>query len=117
MVPWEVMMAEITLSKHVVPATITVSSTKKTGGATLSNIAYAVFILFCFWVGSQILNLLVHAPGVLEHLAQGNDTTRPRIEMGLAVSTVFGLVPFLLGCLFLGAVGLAVKYRHRHDYY
>ncbi|WP_435929234.1 DUF2755 family protein [Dryocola sp. BD613] len=109
-------MTDITLSKHVVPATITVSSTKA-GGATLSNIAYAVFILFCFWVGSQILNLLVHAPGVLEHLAQGNDATRPRIEMGLAVSTVFGLVPFLLGCLFLGMIGLAVKYRHRHYYY
>lgn len=108
-------MTDITLSKHVVPATITVSATKK-NGATLSNIAYAVFILFCFWVGSQILNLVVHAPGVLEHLAQGNDVYRPRIEMGLAVSTVFGLVPFLIGCLFLGLIGLAVKYHHRHDY-
>ncbi|MEL4015658.1 DUF2755 family protein [Dryocola clanedunensis] len=108
-------MTEITLSKHVVPTTITVSSSK-TGGATLSNIAYAVFILFCFWVGSQILNLLVHAPGVLEHLAQGNDATRPRIEMGLAVSTVFGLVPFLLGCAFLGLIALMVKYHHRHEY-
>lgn len=110
-------MAEITLSKHVVPTTITVSPAKKTAGASLSNIAYAVFILFFFWVGSQILNLLVHAPGVLEHLAQSSDATRPRIEMGLAVSTVFGLVPFLLGCLFLGIIVLAVKYRHRHDYY
>lgn len=109
-------MAEITLSKRVVPATIPVSATKS-GGATLSNIAYAVFILFCFWVGSQLLNLVVHAPGVLEHLAQGNDATRPRIEMGLAVSTVFGLVPFLLGCALLGIIALAVKYRHRHYYY
>ncbi|WP_202302230.1 DUF2755 family protein [Dryocola clanedunensis] len=108
-------MTEISLSKHVVPTTITVSSTKTTG-ATLSNIAYAVFILFCFWVGSQILNLLVNAPGVLEHLAQGNDATRPRIEMGLAVSTVFGLVPFLLGCAFLGMIALMVKYHHRHEY-
>ncbi len=110
-------MADITLLKQVVPATIAVSAAKKTTGATLSNIAYAVFVLFCFWVGSQILNVLVHAPGVLEHLAQGNDATRPRIEMGLAVSTVFGLVPFLSGCLFLGIVALAVKYRHRHDFY
>lgn len=109
-------MADITLSKHVVPATITVSATKKQGGATLSNIAYAAFILFCFWVGSQILNLLVHAPGVLEHLAQGNDASRPHIEMGLAVSTIFGLVPFLIGCLLLGIIGLTVKYRHRHHY-
>lgn len=108
-------MADITVSKHVVPATITVSSSK-TGGATLSNIAYAVFILFCFWVGSQLLNLLVHAPGVLEHLAQGNDATRPRIEMGLGVSTLFGLVPFLLGSAFLGLIALAVKYHHRHGY-
>lgn len=108
-------MAEMTLSKHVVPATITVSATKESG-ATLSNIAYAMFILFCFWVGSQILNLLVHAPGVIEYLAQGNDATRPRIEMGLAVSTLFGLIPFLIGCLFFGSIGLAVKYRHRHQH-
>lgn len=34
------------------------------------NIAYALFVLFCFWAGAQLLNLLVHAPGVYERLMQ-----------------------------------------------
>ncbi len=34
------------------------------------NIAYALFVLFCFWLGRNCLNLLVHAPGVYEHLMQ-----------------------------------------------
>jgi hypothetical protein len=110
-------MTDVTLSKQiqVVPVITTVSTTK-TEGFSLSNVAYAVFILFCFWVGTQILNLIVQAPGILEHLAQSNDSTAPHIEMGFAVSTVFGLVPFLGGCVLLGFIGLLVKFQHRHHY-
>ncbi|RPH21885.1 DUF2755 family protein [Buttiauxella warmboldiae] len=107
-------MAEMSLSKQVVP--VEPVSITKTEGSTRSNLAYAVFILFCFWVGMQFLSLVVHAPGVLEHLAQSNDATRPRIEMGLVVSTVFGLVPFLAGCALLSLMGLAVKFHHRHHF-
>lgn len=107
-------MTDISLSKQVVP--VNPVSTTKAEGSTRSNLAYAVFILFCFWVGTQVLSLMVHAPGVLEHLAQGNDATRPHIEMGFAVSTVFGLVPFLAGCALLGVMSLALKFRHRHHF-
>jgi len=107
-------MADMSLSKQVVP--VNPVSATKAEGSTRSNLAYAVFILFCFWVGSQILSLMVHAPGVLEHLAQGNDATRPRIEMGFAVSTVFGLVPFLAGCALLGLISLALKFQHRFHF-
>lgn len=108
-------MTDISLSKQVVPV-ITTISTAKTEGSTRSNLAYAAFILFCFWVGTQILSLMVHAPGVLEHLAQGNDATRPRIEMGFAVSTVFGLVPFIAGCVLLGVISLVMKFQHRYHF-
>ncbi|AYN27399.1 MULTISPECIES: DUF2755 family protein [Buttiauxella] len=105
-------MTDISLSKQVVPVGLV--STTKTERSTRSNLAYAAFILFCFWVGAQILSLMVHAPGVLEHLAQGNDASRPRIEMGFAVSTVFGLVPFLAGCALVGVICLALKFHQRH---
>ncbi len=51
----------------------------------LENIAYAIFVLFCFWAGAQSLNLLVHALGIYEHLMQVQDTGRPRVEIGLGV--------------------------------
>jgi hypothetical protein len=108
-------MADMSLSKQVVPVITTVSTTKAEG-STRSNLAYAAFILLCFWAGMQILSLMARAPGVLEHLAQGNDVTRPRIEMGFAVSTVFGLVPFLAGCVLLGVIGLVMKFHHRHHF-
>ncbi len=107
-------MTDMSLSKQVVP--VSPVSTAKAEGSTRNNLAYAAFILFCFWVGMQVLSLMIHAPGVLEHLAQGNDATRPRIEMGFAVSTVFGLVPFLAGCALLGVVSLALKFHHRHHF-
>ncbi|MFB0710137.1 DUF2755 family protein [Buttiauxella noackiae] len=108
-------MADMSLSKQVVPVITTISTTK-TEGSTQSNLAYAVFVLFCFWVGTQILSLIVHSPGVLEHLAQGNDASRPHIEMGFAVSTVFGLVPFLAGCAVIGLISLALKFYQRHHF-
>jgi hypothetical protein len=68
-------------------------------------------VLFCFWAGSQLLNILVHAPGVYEHLMQVEDSVRPRVDIGLGVSTVFGLIPFLAGLVVLGAVALVVRWR------
>jgi hypothetical protein len=43
-------------------------------------------VLFCFWAGAQILNLLAHAPGIYEQLMQlqMQETGRPRVEIGLA---------------------------------
>lgn len=100
-------MAELMLSK---PGFVR----KKRVTPLPGNIAYAVFVLFCFWVGAQILNLLVHAPGVFDHVMQMQETGRPRIEMGLAVSTLFGVVPFLLGCVVAGAVALYLRLRQRY---
>ena len=105
-------MADITLSKAVVPVPRMITTTK-TETSALGNVAYTLFVLFCFWVATQILNLIVQAPGVLEYLAQSNDATRPRIEMGLAVSTIFGLIPFLLGALTLGVIALVLRLRQR----
>ncbi|SQB21733.1 Inner membrane protein yaiY [Citrobacter koseri] len=64
-------MADFTLSKSLF------SGKHRDTSSTPGNIAYAVFVLFCFWAGAQILNLLVHAPGVYEHLMQMQETGRP----------------------------------------
>ncbi|HGN9370549.1 TPA: YaiY family protein [Citrobacter pasteurii] len=103
-------MADFTLSKslfkgkHRDPSSLT------------GNIAYAVFVLFCFWAGAQVLNLLAHAPGIYEELMQlqMQETGRPRVEIGLGVGTLFGLIPFLTGCLILGVIAAVVRWRHRH---
>ena len=92
-------MADFTLSKPIFGGTPPKTS-------TAGNIAYALFVLFCFWAGSQLLNMLVHAPGVYEHLMQVQDNGRPRVEIGFGVSTLFGLVPFLAGCLILASSSL-----------
>lgn len=97
-------MAEFTLSKPI-------ASGKKRDSSTPGNIAYALFVLLCFWAGAQLLNLLVHTPGVYEHLMQIQDVNRPKVEIGLAVGTLFGLVPFLIGCLLLGSVALFLRWR------
>jgi hypothetical protein len=97
-------MAEFTLSKPI-------ASGKKRDSSTPGNIAYALFVLLCFWAGAQLLNLLVHTPGVYEHLMQIQDVSRPKVEIGLAVGTLFGLVPFLIGCLLLGSVALFLRWR------
>ena len=102
-------MAEFTFAK-------TVNGGKKRGSLTGSNIAYALFVLFCFWAGAQILNLLAHAPGIYEQLMQlqMQETGRPRVEIGLGVGTLFGLVPFLAGSLILGAIAAFARWRRRH---
>ena len=99
-------MAEFTFAK-------TVNGGKKRGSLTGSNIAYALFVLLCFWAGSQLLNMLVHAPGVYEHLMQVQDNGRPRVEIGFGVSTLFGLIPFLAGCVLIGIPGLIFRWRSR----
>ncbi|MGP3593715.1 DUF2755 family protein [Vagococcus sp. WN89Y] len=99
-------MADFTISKPFAGA-------KKRDTSRPGNIAYAVFVLLCFWAGAQLLNLLVHAPGVFEHLMQMQDTTRPHVEMGFGVGTVFGLVPFVAGSALLGVIALIIRWR-RH---
>ncbi len=87
---------------------------KKRRAITSSNIAYALFVLFCFWAGAQMLSMLIHAPGVFEHLIQMQDSSRPHIEIGLMVGTLFGLIPFLAGTLLIGVLGLLFRWRsHR----
>ena len=97
-------MAEFTFAK-------TVNGGKKRGSLTGSNIAYALFVLFCFWAGAQMLSMLIHAPGVFEHLMQ--DSSRPRVEISLVVGTLFGLIPFLAGCVLIGIPGLIFRWRSR----
>ena len=42
-------MADFTLSKPIFGG--------KPKTSTAGNIAYALFVLFCFWAGSQLLNM------------------------------------------------------------
>ncbi|MGG5838641.1 MULTISPECIES: DUF2755 family protein [Enterobacteriaceae] len=102
-------MADFTLSKPIFGG-------KQPKTSTPGNIAYALFVLFCFWAGSQLLNILVHAPGVYEHLMQVQDSGRPRVEIGFGVSTLFGLIPFLTGCAILGVIALALRWRRRAQF-
>ena len=78
-------MADFTLSKPIFGG--------KPKTSTAGNIAYALFVLFCFWAGSQLLNMLVHAPGVYEHLMQVQDNGRPRVEIGCGVSVALSPSP------------------------
>jgi len=100
-------MADFTLTKPIFGG-------KHPRSSMSGNIAYALFVLFCFWAGSQLLNILVHAPGVYEHLMQVQDTGRPRVDIGFGVSTIFGLIPFLAGCAILGAIALVLRWRRYH---
>ncbi|MGC6746847.1 DUF2755 family protein [Escherichia coli] len=71
---------------------------------------------FAFWAGAQLLNLLVHAPGVYERLMQVRETGRPRVEIGLGVGTIFRADPvFLVGCLIFAVVALWLHWRHRRQ--
>ena len=100
-------MADFTLSKSLF------KGKHRDPSSLPGNIAYAVFVLFCFWAGAQILNLLAHAPGIYEQLMQlqMQETGRPRVEIGLGVGTLFGLVPFLAGSLILGAIAAFARWR------
>lgn len=102
-------MADFTLSKSLF------SGKYRNASSTPGNIAYALFVLFCFWAGAQLLNLLVHAPGVYERLMQVQETGRPQVEIGLGVGTIFGLIPFLVGCFIFAVVALWLHWRHRRQ--
>jgi len=106
----EVIMTEFTLSKSAI-----IAGKKREPSTTLGNIAYAVFVLFCFWVGSQILNTLVNAPAVFEHWMQLDvkENGRPHVEIGMFVGTVFGLVPFIVGCVIAAAISLWLRFQQR----
>ncbi|MTH46214.1 DUF2755 family protein [Intestinirhabdus alba] len=101
-------MADFTLSRSWF------SGKHRDASSITGNIAYALFVLFCFWAGAQILNLLVHAPGVYERLMQIQQAGRPHVEIGLGVGTVFGLASFLIGCLFFGALAVIAHWRRRY---
>lgn len=103
-------MADFTLSKSLFKGKL--QDTTSAPG----NVAYALFVLFCFWVGAQIITLLAHAPGIYEQLMQlqMQEPGRPQIEIGLGVGTIFGLIPFLAGSLILGIIGGVMRWRHRH---
>lgn len=99
-------MADFSLSK---PALINAPK----AASRLGNIAYAIFVLLCFWAGSQAINLLVNSPGLFEHLLQSNDSTRPHIDVGLGVNVLFGLGVFSAGAVLLGLIIFAARLRQR----
>ena len=103
-------MADFTLSKSLF------KGKHRDTSSLPGNIAYAVFVLFCFWAGAQILNLLAHAPGIYEQLMQlqMQETGRPRVEIGLGVGTLFGLVPFLAGSLILPYTPSNLRFQPHH---
>ncbi|WP_348256776.1 DUF2755 family protein, partial [Salmonella enterica] len=72
-------MNVLTLSKSLL------SGKHRETSSTPGNIAFGIFVLFCFWAGSQLLNLLVHAPCLYEHLMLVQVTGRPRVDIGLGV--------------------------------
>ncbi|BCU61997.1 membrane protein [Klebsiella variicola] len=80
---------------------------------TGSHVAYGLFVLVCCWAGAQMLSMLIHAPGVFERLMQTQDASRPQVDISLAVGTLFGLIPFLIGCSFIGLLALIVRWRQR----
>ncbi|VEB05733.1 inner membrane protein [Klebsiella pneumoniae] len=69
-----------------------------------------LFVLICCWAGAQMLSMLIHAPGVFERLMQAQDASRPQVDISLAVGTLFGLIPFLIGCTFIGVLALIVRW-------
>ena len=62
----------------------------RNASSTPGNIAYALFV-------------------------QVQETGRPRVEIGLGVGTIFGLIPFLVGCLIFAVVALWLHWRHRRQ--
>ena len=62
-------MAEFALSKSLIAA--------KKKCHHPQQYCYALFVLFCFWAGAQMLSMLVHAPGVSEHLIPSRDNSSP----------------------------------------
>ena len=41
------------------------------------------------------------------------DSSRPRVEISLVAGTLFGLIPFLAGCVLIGIPGLIFRWRSR----
>ncbi len=44
---------------------------------------------------------------------QAQDASRPQVDISLAVGTLFGLIPFLVGCAFIGLLAIIVRWRRR----
>ena len=85
-------MAEFSFSKSLL-------GNKKRGALTGSHVAYGLFVLICCWAGAQMLSMLI--------------ASRPQVDISLAVGTLFGLIPFLIGCTFIGVLALIVRWRQR----
>lgn len=98
-------MADFSLSRPVLIRA-------KKGATILGNISWAVFVLFCFWAGSQAINLLINSPGMFEHLMQSDNVSRPHIDIGFGVNILFGLSVFSVGALVLGIAIIAARVRH-----
>lgn len=78
------------------------------------NLSWALFVVLCLWGGSEIISLLAHAPGLLEHIMQTHSSARPTIEMSPSVGLIFGIATVAGGLVILGAVGLYLRLRRRH---
>lgn len=83
--------------------------------STTGNLTWALFVVLCLWGGSEIISLLAHIPGLLDHVTQTHSTARPTIEMSPSVGLLFGIVTVIAGLIVLGAVALYVRLRHRHS--
>ena len=77
------------------------------------SLIHILFVLICCWAGAQMLSMLIHAPGVFERLMQAQDASRPQVDISLAVGTLFGLIPFLVSCAFIGLLAIIVRWRRR----
>ncbi|WPM84238.1 DUF2755 family protein [Apirhabdus apintestini] len=104
-------MADLTLFKPIF------SGIRKRHERTqLSNIAYVIYTLFCFWAGSQFLIMLINAPGVIEHLLQTGSATRPPIEMGIGVSSLFGISVSVITALLTVSIMVLLRLKRRYRY-
>ncbi|MFP1452529.1 DUF2755 family protein [Escherichia coli] len=71
-------------------------------------------MLFCFWAGAQLLNLLVHAPSVSQRLMQVQETGQPTGGNWFRCRHHFRADP-LVGCLIFAVVALWLHWRHHHQ--
>ncbi len=85
----------------------------KRGALTGSHVAYGLFVLILLLGRRADAQHADPRPGVFERLMQAQDASRPQVDISLAVGTLFGLIPFLIGCTFIGVLALIVRWRQR----
>ncbi|EHW04713.1 DUF2755 family protein [Escherichia coli] len=69
----------------------------------------------CIHLNLMIFTKIIRGFISYERLMQVQETGRPRVEIGLGVGTIFGLIPFLVGCLIFAVVALWLHWRHRRQ--